>query len=135
VSRFLSTSSLASCHSERLHGQAICFSELSSPAGSIPSRTGMLARCLFLGRKRMAFSRRDFLATTALGSLALGLEAQENKTQDSRRSQTLTVAGKRPIVVCANNGLNYLEEGFNMIRGGADTLDAALRVIRGPEDD
>ena len=83
----------------------------------------------------MAFSRRDFLATTALGSVALGLEGRENKTQDSRRSQSVTVAGKRPIIICANNGLTYLDEGFNMLRGGADTLDAALRVIRGPEDD
>ena len=83
----------------------------------------------------MAFSRRDFLATTALGSLALGLEAQEGKPQQSRRSQSLTVAGKRPIIISANNGFNYLEEAFNMLRGGADTLDAALRVIRGPEDD
>jgi N4-(beta-N-acetylglucosaminyl)-L-asparaginase len=83
----------------------------------------------------MAFSRRDFLATTALGSLALGLEAEQNKPQESRRSQSLTVAGKRPILICANNGFNYLDEAFNMLYSGADTLDAALRVIRGPEDD
>jgi len=83
----------------------------------------------------MAFSRRDFLTTTALGSLALGLEAQESKPQESRRTQTLTVAGKRPIIICANNGFNYLDEAFTMLGGGADTLDAALRVVRGPEDD
>jgi N4-(beta-N-acetylglucosaminyl)-L-asparaginase len=83
----------------------------------------------------MAFSRRDFLTTTALGSLAIGLEAQETKTQDARRAQSFTIAGKRPIMICANNGLSYLDEGFAMLRGGVDTLDAALRVIRGPEDD
>ena len=83
----------------------------------------------------MAFSRRDFLSTTALGSLALGLEAQEKKTQDSRRGEVKTVAGKGPIIICANNGFNYLDDAFAMLSSGGDTLDAALRVIRGPEDD
>ena len=83
----------------------------------------------------MAFSRRDFLTTTALGSLALGLEAQEKKTQDSRHGEVKTVAGKGPIIVCANNGFNYLDDAFAMLSSGGDTLDAALRVIRGPEDD
>src|SRR5512133_3885805 len=83
----------------------------------------------------MAFSRRDFLSTTALGSLALGLDAQESRTQDSRRGEVKTVAGKRPIIVCADNGFNYLAEAFALLGRGGDTLDAALRVIRGPEDD
>jgi len=83
----------------------------------------------------MRFSRRDFLSTTALGSLALGLEAQEEKTKDSRGAEAKTQASKRPIIICAANGLNYLDEGFELLRGGADTLDAALRVVRGPEDD
>ena len=82
----------------------------------------------------MPFSRRDFLATAALGSLALGVDGQGGKTQDSRRAETKTVA-KRPIIICANNGFNYLDEAFAMLKGGTDTLDAALRVIRGPEDD
>ena len=83
----------------------------------------------------MAFSRRDFLTTTALGSLALGLEAQEKKTQDSRRGEVKTVAGKAPIIVCANNGFNYLDDAFAMLSSGGDTLDAALRVVSGPEND
>src|SRR5438445_3988884 len=83
----------------------------------------------------MRFSRRDFLSTTALGSLALGLEAQEEKTKDSRGAEAKTQASKRPIIICAANGLNYLDEGFELLRGGADTLDAALRVVRGPECD
>lgn len=81
----------------------------------------------------MGFSRRDFLATAAVGSLALGLEAQERKQGNAIAPQPQS--GKRPIIVCANNGFNYLDEAFDMLRGGADTLDAALRVVRGPEDD
>ena len=82
----------------------------------------------------MGFSRRDFLATAALGSVALGLEAQEQKSDSAQPSAT-KAAAKLPIIVCANNGFNYLDEAYNMLHSGADTLDAALRVVRGPEDD
>jgi len=70
----------------------------------------------------MPVSRRDFLATTALGSVALALDTQ-------------TTAARRPIIISAHNGYNYLDDGYAMLRQGADTLDAALRVVRGPEDD
>jgi N4-(beta-N-acetylglucosaminyl)-L-asparaginase len=70
----------------------------------------------------MPVSRRDFLATTALGSVALALDTQ-------------TPAARRPIIISAHNGYNYLDDGYEMLRQGADTLDAALRVVRGPEDD
>jgi len=72
----------------------------------------------------MSVSRRDFLATTALGSVALALNADAQ-----------TTPGKRPIIISAHNGYNYLDEGYAMLRSGSDTLDAALRVVRGPEDD
>ena len=83
----------------------------------------------------MSWSRRDFISTAIIGSVSLGLEAQETKTQDSKKATTTTVGGKRPIIICAANGYNYLEEAFNMLKGGTDTLDSALRVVRGPEDD
>jgi N4-(beta-N-acetylglucosaminyl)-L-asparaginase len=83
----------------------------------------------------MAFSRRDFLTTAVVGSLSLGLESQEQKQQDSRKAQTRTLAGKRPIIVSSANGYNYLDDAYNFLRGGGDTLDAALRVVKGPEDD
>jgi len=84
----------------------------------------------------MPFNRRDFLTTAAMGSLALGLEAQDKKkTQDSRHAEPLMMAGKRPIIVCAHNGLNYLDDAFEFLKKGGDTLDSALRVVKGPEDD
>ena len=64
----------------------------------------------------MRFSRRDFLAVAALGSLARGLEAQEEKTKDARRAETKTMALKRPIIICAANGLSYLDEAFEMLK-------------------
>jgi N4-(beta-N-acetylglucosaminyl)-L-asparaginase len=84
----------------------------------------------------MSFSRRDFLATAALGSLALGLDAQDKKASpDSSHKEAPNAGGKRPIIVCANNGFNYLDDGFAFLAKGGDTLDAALRVVKGPEDD
>lgn len=82
----------------------------------------------------MPFSRRDFLATTVLGSLGLGFQ-QEEKQRSPLGRQLRPSSYKLPIIVCANNGFNYLDDGFNFLHGGGDTLDAALRVVKGPEDD
>jgi len=84
----------------------------------------------------MSFSRRDFLTTTALGSLALGLdrEALAKKTSEPA-SQSSPGAGKRPILVCANNGFAYLDRAYEHLSKGGDTLDSAILVVTGPEDD
>jgi N4-(beta-N-acetylglucosaminyl)-L-asparaginase len=81
----------------------------------------------------MSFSRREFVKTAALGTLAANLNLQANASPQS--SDQKSSPAKRPIIICASNGFNYLDAGYEMLRGGADTLDAALRVIRGPEDD
>jgi N4-(beta-N-acetylglucosaminyl)-L-asparaginase len=44
-------------------------------------------------------------------------------------------SGKRPILICAHNGLNYVDAAFAFLKSGGDTLDAAIRVVKGPEDD
>jgi N4-(beta-N-acetylglucosaminyl)-L-asparaginase len=83
----------------------------------------------------MAFSRRDFLTTAVVGAAALGLEGEERKKLDGGKADAAVVAGKRPIIVCAGNGYDYLEDAFTFLKGGGDTLDAALKVVKGPEDD
>jgi N4-(beta-N-acetylglucosaminyl)-L-asparaginase len=85
----------------------------------------------------MTVSRRDFLTSTLVGSLGMGLSsaAQEKKSQESRRSESNPQSGKRPIIICAHNGYNYLDEAYAFLAAGGDTLDAALRVVKGPEDD
>jgi len=75
----------------------------------------------------MSISRRGFLESAVAASLATGLSAQ-NKDESSR-------PGKRPIIICAKNGVNYLDDAFAFLKNGGDTLDAALRVVKGPEDD
>lgn len=88
----------------------------------------------------MSFSRRDFLATTALGSLALGLDskgsvAEKNVAGGAVAPQSGSSSAKRPIIVCANNGLAYLDRGYEHLSKGGDTLDSAILVVTGPEDD
>jgi len=77
----------------------------------------------------MTVSRRDFLTTAVAGSLSLGLLNKESHAQGSNSP------GKRPIIICAHNGYNYLDDAFAFLSSGGDTLDAALRVVKGPEDD
>jgi N4-(beta-N-acetylglucosaminyl)-L-asparaginase len=89
----------------------------------------------------MSFSRRDFLATTAVGSLALGLEAQGLEsakralTAPDTAPQAKSAPDKRPILVSANNGLAYLDRAYEHLSKGGDTLDSAILVVTGPEDD
>jgi N4-(beta-N-acetylglucosaminyl)-L-asparaginase len=88
----------------------------------------------------MGFSRREFLTTTALGSLALGLEAHghnggQGNAGQSEASRSGSGSGKKPIIVSAYNGFAYLDRGFDHLSRGGDTLDSAILVVTGPEDD
>jgi N4-(beta-N-acetylglucosaminyl)-L-asparaginase len=84
----------------------------------------------------MSISRRGFLGSAAVASLAAGLNAQDkqDKKQTSSPAEP-TRAGKRPIIISSKNGLDYLDDAFLFLRNGGDTLDAALRVVQGPEND
>ena len=86
----------------------------------------------------MPFSRRDFVKTSVLGAVAAGVGAQaqdRDKDKDDKDKDAQSGSHKRPIIVCANNGFNYLDDAFAFLKSGGDTLDAALRVVKGPEDD
>jgi N4-(beta-N-acetylglucosaminyl)-L-asparaginase len=82
----------------------------------------------------MSINRRGFLGSALAASLASGLHAQDKKNDASQRATTFGT-GKRPIIICANNGVKYLDDAFVFLKNGGDTLDAALRVVKGPEDD
>ncbi len=81
----------------------------------------------------MSVSRRNFLTTAVLGSLSLGLKSENQ--QPASKSAATPPGYTRPIIVCANNGFNYLDDAFAFLSRGGDTLEAALRVVKGPEDD
>jgi N4-(beta-N-acetylglucosaminyl)-L-asparaginase len=80
----------------------------------------------------MAFTRRDFLSSAALGTVSFGLEGQAQTKPNSPKADA---TGKRPIIVSAFNGYDYLDDAFAYLKSGGDTLDAALKVVKGPEDD
>ncbi|HKU21961.1 MAG TPA: N(4)-(beta-N-acetylglucosaminyl)-L-asparaginase [Terriglobales bacterium] len=77
----------------------------------------------------MSVSRRQFITAAALSSLALGVEAQENKSSGHVKM------ARKPVLICAYNGYNYIERGYGTLNGGGDPLEAGLSVVRGPEDD
>jgi N4-(beta-N-acetylglucosaminyl)-L-asparaginase len=45
------------------------------------------------------------------------------------------VAASTPIIVSAGNGYAYLDRAYTYLKGGGDTLEAAIRVVKGAEDD
>jgi N4-(beta-N-acetylglucosaminyl)-L-asparaginase len=91
----------------------------------------------------MTFSRRDFVKTSVLGAAAAGVGAhaqgddREPFAPEPVAADNPQQSGsyKRPVIICANNGFNYLEDAFLYLKSGGDTLDAALKVVKGPEDD
>src|SRR5438270_916260 len=87
----------------------------------------------------MTFSRRKFLYGAALTSASAAFGAQQPTTTDEKARKTdqyvAPATGKRPALICAYNGLNYIDRSYDILRNGGDTLDAALAVVKGPEDD
>lgn len=83
----------------------------------------------------MAFSRRDFLSRAAIGAVSLRLAGQERNKPNPSNSETPSALGKRPVIISANNGFDYLDDAYTFLKNGGDTLDAALKVVKGPEDD
>ena len=79
----------------------------------------------------MSISRRGFLGSAMAASLAATLEGQSHNQQ----SAGVVQPGRKPIIITASNGYNYLDEAYAFLKNGGDTLDAALRVVKGPEDD
>ncbi|MGD0823720.1 MAG: N(4)-(beta-N-acetylglucosaminyl)-L-asparaginase [Terriglobales bacterium] len=88
----------------------------------------------------MFISRRGFLGSAIAASFGAGMNAPDSNAQDNLHNDSSHAggyfgSGKRPIMVCSHNGGNYLDDAFVFLKNGGDTLDAAIRVVKGPEDD
>jgi N4-(beta-N-acetylglucosaminyl)-L-asparaginase len=88
----------------------------------------------------MPTTRRGFIESAVVASLAGSLNASDRKTDKTDQSGSNASAGeqragKLPIIISAKNGFNYLDDAHLFLRSGGDTLDAAIRVVKGPEDD
>src|SRR5438876_11632616 len=86
-------------------------------------------------RSCMSVSRRDFLTGAVVGSLSLGSQGQDRKEREPKSPPAAQAGGKRPIIVCAGHGYDYLGGACKLLTSGGDTLDAEPGVVRGPEDD
>ena len=84
-------------------------------------------------------TRRDFLVTATLTSVALTVKAQETKRKDHKPAQSETAAPsgnfKRPVIICKHTGNQSIDVACQMLTSGRDTLDAVLHVCRVQEDD
>jgi N4-(beta-N-acetylglucosaminyl)-L-asparaginase len=91
--------------------------------------------------------RRDFLSGLAVTSAALasgqaakGGEPAQSQNKDAQQNLKVprTVPAKN-IMISAANGItsrgNYIEAGYKKLQAGADTLEAAITVVSGPEND
>ena len=81
----------------------------------------------------MSITRRGFIESAVVASLASSLNASNENAQDPGKAEGSPT--KRPIIICANNGRNYLDDAFAFLKNGGDTLDAAIQVVKGPEND
>ena len=81
----------------------------------------------------MTLSRRDFVSGIALG--ALGATATGAGAAPAIEPKQKMRAASTPVIVSAGNGFAYLERAYGPLKGGGDTLEAAIAVVRGPEDD
>jgi N4-(beta-N-acetylglucosaminyl)-L-asparaginase len=84
----------------------------------------------------VTFSRRDFVKTSVLGAVAAKVGAPAALAEVPAQDHSAESATpKRPVIICAHNGYAYVEAAYAFLKGGGDTLDAAIRVVKGPEDD
>ena len=83
----------------------------------------------------MPFSRRDFFGAAVLGGVGLSMELQAEPKPQSKDVQGAVGSAVGPILISSGNGFGHIDRGYEILHQGGDTLDAALRVVRGPEDD
>ena len=88
----------------------------------------------------MSISRRDFVKTSVLGAVAAGTTAHASVSEigagfADQGHASKNDSAKKPTIICAHNGYNYVEGAYAFLKGGGDTLDAGIRVVKGPEDD
>src|SRR6516165_6809242 len=69
-------------------------------------------------------------ALGALGADRVG-QGAEARIEAKQRMR----AAAKPVLIAAGNSYAYLNRGYELLKKGGDTLDAAIAVVRGPEDD
>src|ERR1700761_6767313 len=86
--------------------------------------------------------RRDFLSGLAITSATLAAgqasksatTASQNKDGQKNLEVPHAVPSKN-ILICSRNGYEFIDAGYEKLRNGADTLESAITVVTGPEND
>src|SRR5579884_2266095 len=79
------------------------------------------------GSMNRGYNRREFFLSSLGAALALGWKQLRAAV---RFGQQVGSGGPaRPVIVCAANGLRWLDRGMEVLRRGGDTLDAVLAVV------
>ncbi len=84
----------------------------------------------------MPSTRREFLSRSAMAATA-GL-ALSQATNAAATTETITPHfgnAKKPVIVTRHTNLPTVGEAYKMLLDGGDTLDAALHICKGQEDD
>jgi len=76
---------------------------------------------------KTGITRRGFIGGGAAAGLAAGLASGPTVSAQSK--------GTRPLVISSPNGLRATEKAMEMLRAGADTLDAVIAGVNIVEDD
>src|SRR6266478_5780010 len=80
----------------------------------------------------MKFSRREFIETAAVTSAAIA--ASPSALAQADKAAAAPAVGKT-MIVCKYTGIQSIDGAYEMMRRGGDTLDAAIFVLRGQEND
>src|SRR5215469_5304889 len=90
----------------------------------------------------MGFSRRQFLSNSAIttASLAIGgdaiVQAQNGNQSPTQSSQQRELPKpKEPVIITKVTGKPSIDQAWQMLKDGQDTLDAVLHVAKAQEDD
>src|SRR5260370_21303135 len=75
----------------------------------------------FRGVRMNHWTRRKFFLTTFSASVAAGARNLFGRTVTGGNT-LLPLPGATNIVICARNGLNYIDAGYERLRAGAGTL-------------
>jgi len=86
------------------------------------------------------WSRRKFFFTTLTGSALASASRLFGKSfADSVPGPGLPAAAEstatRPVIISSANGVNALQKGMDILKGGGDTLDAVVAAVTVVEDD
>jgi N4-(beta-N-acetylglucosaminyl)-L-asparaginase len=83
----------------------------------------------------VSFSRRDFVKTSVLGAVATTVGPNAFANADDQGHASQSDSSKKAILICAHNGHAYADAAYAFLKSGGDTLDAAIKVVMGPEND